>query len=590
MHIFTWLKQHRLGIIVAVLVGIICASPQVISRLELGSAYRGIMLTASDDDGTYIARMREILDGHPSVSSPYYFEYKSESPLVWPVGEYFYAIPSIVFHLSLLDTALIAKGILPAVLFFLVYFMILQLTKTRFGGPGSWVALSGGLLVTLGYDFSVLSVLGSWSRGLSPDVQFSIWTRPVNPITGAILIFSCLILCWKMVEDKWKFVFLPIGIMMAASVYYFFIWSILLSFFVFLLLGCILRKDWLSLKRILLCLLVFVVVSAPYWFGQLKTLVGVEGLMLAKRNGLLLMHTPLLNKTLLIAFVLFVLSTVFMIRFQKRFAIYKEGWWVYCLSLLLGGLWALNQQVITGRAIWPYHFVQYTKPFVYVALMVTLYYVFSARFRKLLIFICLITSIASIANGLAEATTVVTAQGSYESNKKFAAVFDWLNLNSSKDCVVLDLSHGGAISIQIPVYTQCNTYSTSWNYSGVPRERILHNFFILMRLKGVTDITVRDYLINHPSEVRSYFFEDWRTMFNRGLDDWVIGIINDLVPKYIEFNQMPLAQELRKYRVDYIITDFELTPQECKHIEINCQNTSVSGWFVYSVSSTAFSI
>jgi len=49
-----------------------------------------MMRTANED--FYLARIQEILDGHPSVGSPAFSEYKNEPPLSPPV-RYFFSVP-----------------------------------------------------------------------------------------------------------------------------------------------------------------------------------------------------------------------------------------------------------------------------------------------------------------------------------------------------------------------------------------------------------------------------------------------------------------------------------------------------------------
>ena len=119
--------RHKYAIVTAVAVGIIYLAPHILFMWSLGDGYQGIpmMLTANED--FYLSRMQEILDGHPLLGSPFFFEYKDQWPLTPPVGEMFYAIPAKLLNISLVNVLLISRFVLQAILFLLVYLLINRL-------------------------------------------------------------------------------------------------------------------------------------------------------------------------------------------------------------------------------------------------------------------------------------------------------------------------------------------------------------------------------------------------------------------------------------------------------------------------------
>ena len=74
-----YFKENWLAILMAVLVGLIYVIPNVVFVLSLGNEYQGIPMMGASDTDFYLTRIQEILDGHPSVGSPVFWEYKDWS-------------------------------------------------------------------------------------------------------------------------------------------------------------------------------------------------------------------------------------------------------------------------------------------------------------------------------------------------------------------------------------------------------------------------------------------------------------------------------------------------------------------------------
>ena len=106
----------------------------------------------------------------------------------------------------------------------------------------------------------------------------------------------------------------------------------------------------------------------------------------------------------------------------------------------------------------------------------------------------------------------------------------------------------------IPAYTPCNTYSTSVTFSGVPELRIIHNYFLRMRLLGVTAATVHDYLVTHPTEVREYFYSNWQQLFATGRDAWLTDKTSELESFYPGYLNTNLENDIHIYRADYFLS------------------------------------
>lgn len=554
-------KRHWLVIALAVVVGALCVAPHFLAVESIGSQYKGIPFMYLDDEDIYLARMQEVLDGHWLVGSPFFHEYKATIPMEPPLGEYVYAIPSMVTRIPLTWILIASKFLFPAVLFILVYLLVYVLTKKDEVGD-KMTSAAAGLLVTLAYSILGPSAFLNLLRGQDIGIHLQLWTRPVNPILGALCLFGFLILLWKMWRRQSRCAFIPAGILLAISVFYFFSWGAGISVaFILFLIACA-KKDWKIVKQLALTVAVSFIVSSPYWYSVFRGL-GTGGKELAEKNGMFYTHAPLMNKTLLATMVIF-LALTFIAGYAKKEwkKIAAENWWQFCLALLIGGLWALNQQMITGRTIWPYHFVQYTNPFCVVVLMVAGFKLIASRFPKLWRGILVIAAFLALANGVAFATTYRSKVQDFAQQQSYAQVYEWFNKNTAKDCVVLVKEKGEWLTRQIPAFTHCDVYVSSWIFNGVPAERVQHNFFVQLHMNDVTADNVKGYLTQNPSEVREYFFDDWHQLFATGTDLWLAGKIDWLSAAYADFQKTDFGTELKKYKLDFILTTAPLSTTE----------------------------
>lgn len=556
-------RQHWLALILAIVVGLISIASHLLTINALGDEYKGIPFFSANDNVWYTAQIREVLDGHGRVNSPYFFEYKNQSSLVLPIGEFFYALPSKLFNLSAPQAVLISKFLFPLVLFFLVYLLISRLTKEADSIINRINAMAGGLFVTLGYDLIDFKTAWPYIFGQIKSVNLLLWTRPVNPITGALLFFIFLILLWKVINNGQRWLVLPTGLVWGLMIGYFFSWSLSLAVIAVLLAIFVLKKNYSVVKNLLLVCLIFFLAGLPYWLNIFSSLDSIGGRERAVKNGMFFTHQPMFNKVLL--FCLFIFLPCFIYEYlQKRKNKEKMAqWWWFCLSLLLGGLLALNQQVITGRTVWPYHFVQYTIPSSMVA-MVVLFYNFV---RPKLFRIWLIGVLGIIFSALILSITMARnyAYGVEDMRRmqRYGDILEWLDNNTQKDCVVL-VGEDQDLTTLIPAFSHCNDYATRWfALSMVPGERVHHNYLASLRIKGVGTEDVEDYLKEHQEEFRENFFTDWNVIFGKGDKNYIEEKTKQIILDYKEFSKKDFTEALKRYRLDYILAEGDLD-QEVK--------------------------
>lgn len=558
-----WTKDNALILFFAFIVGLLSVLPHILAWHALGNSYHGIPFLYSANEDYYMARIHEITDGHLMVGSPNFYEYKQSFPLVPPIGEYFYIILSFILHTSLPSTLVIAKFIFPAVLFLLVYRFVRLLSQNEDSTNGTiWGGIAAGLLITLGsglVDYN--SILKHLAHGGSA-LALSPWVRSVNPITGALLLFTFLPLVWKTIKkDEWKYPIVA-GLLLALSCGYIFSFALGFTIIGVLSIFALYHKEYATLLRLVTIGALGVFLDALYWINILPYLAAGGGD--AQRSGMLYMHTPLLNKFILLSLLVFLTMILYArlhkkISFVSEYKKYDAVWFVFATSI--AGLIVLNQQVLTGRTIWPYHFVQYTVPLSIVMLFVSFYLVLKPYFPRLWISIVSISIITSLALGIWNSSTYVFQMKSFATAQEYAPAYVWLETHTKKDSVVLVSDDWNEYFTNLlPAFTHNNVYLTGNITNIVPVARIEHNFFVKLRLLDITDEMIYSYLLENPMTVNSYFAKDWHELLSTTRSSQMTEMLPGLARRYRDFLKKDFATELKLYRIDYIASQGDLNP------------------------------
>lgn len=564
--IIFFFKKHYLIILVTLLVGFVSVLPQIIAVVNLGDKYQGMPFMYTPNEDVYLARIREVVDGHNMVGSAFFYEYKNQFPLMPAIAENLYALPTVLFSVPLVDVLYASKFILPAFLFLLVYYFILSLSYDRILLSSRINAMVGGLFTVLGYDLVDYRYFFNLIQGHVNTVILPLWTRPINPITGAIFIFIFLLLIWGMIYQKKKYNIIFGAIIWVFSLGYIFSWTLILSVVFLSVLLCLKRKDFISTKRLLLMVLLWLILASPYWYGIIHTVITPGGDLVAARYGMFFTHLPIVNKFIFVVSLLFAgLSAYF--KFYKKEKERDDNWWYFCLVLVLSCWIVFNQQIITGRTVWFHHYVQYTIPICISVVMVLINNWVKPKFTKIW-FATLIVVFSSVClwNILA-LRTIKYQQNVYAKLQNYAPVMSWFNSNAPKDCVVLNQQADNpevVLDLLIPAFTHCNTYAPSWLFDGVTEERILHDYLVILKLKGVGPDDIKNYLENNEVEVRSYFYANWDQLFGYGSDPYIKQKINQIALAYQDFTWKDFTTELKKYKLDYILLTSQPTPATSK--------------------------
>lgn len=560
------LIQHRFAIAIAVLVGAVSVLPYIMMPLVIGSSYEGVPFFYQDAEDVYLARIQEVLDGHVDARSPIFYEYKNITTVLEPFGEWLYAVPAYLFSLSASTVGLMSKFLFPAILFLLVYFLIIRITEQHTNAR-VWTAVLGGVLVTLGTDFIHPHYLLQVIQGATDYPYLSLWTRLVNPITGALLLFTFLHLLLSLMWRPTVALTVLAGVILGIQSGY--IFTFIISGTV-LMGACgiaLLARQFRLLTAFVAVGIIGICINAPYLISVMGDMGTAGGLSTSLKNGLFVTHIPLWNKFLSLVSTVLVGSLFIPLSLTAIRQRILERWWWMSALLIVASYAALNIQVVLGKTVWPQHFVQYTVPFGYIVL-VCVAYALASRFRMeqfwrwgILGLIC-----ASFAIQTGTVWSATASVDDFVQRQAAAPLFRTLN-SISGDCVVLVSEKREFINRLIPAYTHCDTYSSSYVFM-VPEERVVHNFYLELKLAGVTPSTIRSYLTTYDDDVRLYFFRHWGDAFYNQADSWLRRVYppqesrayldakkEELIQGYAAFFLEDLELQITRYRIDYIVID-----------------------------------
>jgi hypothetical protein len=141
-----------------------------------------------------------------------------------------------------------------------------------------------------------------------------------------------------------------------------------------------------------------------------------------------------------------------------------------------------------------------------------------------------------------------------------AEIFKHLN-NEEDSSVVLTNSYWAT---RLTMYTEDFVYSGGYDATfAVPKERLAHDYFVLLALRGVSPGESRAYMSKSVNrhEIASLLFIGtyWRDLCG-SYECFPDSVIDELVKGYGEFSIRPLAEAIRDHRIDYILWDSKQEP------------------------------
>ncbi len=568
----------KILISLSVIVGLLSVLPYVVAYTTITPAHdteHTLHYFYQDAELVYLSRIREVVEGNIHIASPMFFEYKQSSHLQQPFSEWLYAIGSLGQTEFIIPFALLAKLLLPGLLFLLVYLVSARVCSLyRLHEPTSiFVAVCISALVVLGYDLNNVGVLRAITSGEYSEPILSLWTRLVHPITGALGLFALSYSLLTLGRESKGIAVIAPGLILGCLSGYVFSFALGTIMSGLMLCFALWNRDWEYGKRVMAILVIACIVNIPYFVTLFATVGDPASLT---KNGLLLTHAMLHNKSLYLVGCMLVLIGVsmrFVLKGSSELRLTNRAW-QWSISTVVAGVLCYNQQVLTGQTVWPGHFVQYTLPFSYVVFFTSIYYFIShiislggewctSRFQRGVKFVSVIGVLLIFTVNILYVESVFSNAAVYGDTQRYADALNWINENAVENCVVLVHEREERLEKFIPAYTHCDLYDSTYVFFGIPRERIMHNYITRLRLFGVEEDELRNQMDTHELELRRYFFNDWVDMFYGNNDYWVQNTKTEeeksaFLPQ-IKAEVIEAFEKSEKKTADELLTEYAIT-------------------------------
>jgi hypothetical protein len=551
------IKDHKWALVFAFLVSVIFVFPQVYFSFDHGDAYQGIYISDTDNEYSYLARIREVQDGHPSLGGVLSQDGKGDPYMQPPGGEILVGYAGRILSLDLNSTVLLARFIFPFLAFLAIYAFVFLITKEKL------TALVAGIAVFFAEPLlsrgTILSILHGQAQS-----GFLDFYRPIHPQVSTTLYFLFLPFFWLFINSvaglssKKQWVFGAFSTLILAFSFYVYpyTWSIIYSFLGVLCLIFIFQKKWSEFRKVIFVGSTAFLLGIGYFLNVYQAMTHPYFQELVVRFRYIGTHH------LVLGFLVPSMIIIFLLFFPRR---WKERF-VFCLSLVVAPLIALNQQIITGREFSSGHYHWfYNQPTAVIFLIIILFFqlgswqeklVFLRRINVKKIVAFLIIS-ASLYTGIfIQASSYRSADERIASDQRYGPVARWLSANAHKDEVFLADSYQAEI---LSIYTPLNPFYSisSYLYFSASNERVLNSLFVFYRLDGVTAVGARSLFLQKDERhlISKRIYGTYYKNIAGRADAIPDEILLSFADKYKEFLASPLDKIFKTYNIKYVVWD-----------------------------------
>ncbi|KKR81958.1 MAG: hypothetical protein UU27_C0005G0022, partial [Parcubacteria group bacterium GW2011_GWD1_40_9] len=548
-------QKHWSVAMLALIIGLICVLPFLYFSGAIGDNYKGFFLAGSYDEEFYWGIVDQVRDGKSVDGNPYIYEQR-DSGANFRYHPIEYVLGQVEQFASIDSFAVTTKFLFPAILAIAVYFLFIVLGLSRMGAVvGATIVLLGNELAPLaiGQIFKTVTLSGG-------PHSFLYYVRPVNPAVSAILFFGLLALFYRLFSEpsRGRAILLGAGVGLMTYIYFFY-WNYLTILLGLIIILSICFKLWKLFRLTLLALLVDLLVSSPYLFKILHTFLNPSLDQTTMAKNFISTHHFIIEKMIIAPLLLLgILWFIDWYRNNTLVANPEKKPLIFVGLLLVTGLIASNQQVITGIEIQQFHYHFSTNIPAFLITMSLIFGLFLTRLPKkwqitlasLVVFIF-----------VAHASLIQTYSYGYNfqetlDNQRYIPAFNWLNENTNNEDVVFTQVR---LSGLLPIYTHNYVYGALWASAfPVPQERLEHNYFTNIAFANVTGSLAPDYFYDpiNRNALGQYIFEGqyWRATCG-SFGCFPDETLDNLILKYKQFLKQPISLNLKKYRADYVLWD-----------------------------------
>lgn len=542
--------QRYLGVIlVAVLAGAFTLAPQLILYRSLGDQYAGIRQEMNPDEGYYMTRQHDVLDGYPTLGNPYLYEHKDEPGLqVW-IPDALLAWGSDLLFGDVHDGQMFWDLVLPGVIVVLTYIVAMLYTREHLIS----IVLSG--FASIGLYLEV------YNRSPSPQFNFIFY-----------LVFLALFLQAVITRKRtWMIAAaFSLGALFYVYTYY---WT-----YAFVLLGLSGAGAFVCLRSERIHAVIAkisgigLVLGIPYFLTLRETASLPYYQESLARVGMITTYSP---SGIFIVFsgaaVLLLMGVLWHMRILALTPLS-----LIAVSGVLSGVIATNHHLVTGLNLefsTHYHWISMYADFFAVAVCVQALLRRVGSWRDFLEQAILSFIIAfSIASALQTMQRQIVPSPELIASQRYAPVLTWLNEYTNKDDVVYT---DQMLSNIIPAYTHNNVFFSSAAGLYIMPQREMRSRFLAAHYFD-TELTrdrMTDGLAMERQVYGNYYIEV--SAHTRSLNKLrrVLGLEPLPIERYPEADIQLLIEEwgaqksrsfmqvLAGYRVDYVIWDRAAHPE-----------------------------
>jgi hypothetical protein len=553
------MKRHIFALLLALLVGAIYAGPDIYMAHTPG--YQGVLMAQATDEGFYLTALNKSYDSQGPIGDPFQYEYRNfHNPFQYFLIEFAIGKTGSVLHLPLDVLVPIMEFVFPALLTLLLYAFAYAISRSRLS------AFFAAAMMLLGNEVvhpdGIANLYHTFLfRG--EYTEFITYARLVNPQISSLFFFGSLFCLYYLFTrpHSWRLALLA-GVAVGLLVYiYPYFWA-----FAFVALGTMFLyglavRHWSLVLAVAGAGGVCVSVMLPFLLANLPIFLHGGGGQLTQAIPT---HHIIIEMVILLPLFLYTLVYLWawwskgggrLGQWAKNFA----DQYLFVFLLLFAGVIVSNQQVITGKLLSQLHFHFYTNIPIFLLSMsilgMEIVRLLGKRWQVVAVCaaaILLIWYAASVQ--VLSYRSHVTEAMRYQ---QLGPIFSYLRERASVQSVVLtDWSLSTGITSNTPDYA----YTTGGydNTFTVPAERIIHDYFVMLELRGVSADSVRSYMYQpeNRDELGSilFFGAYWRDTCG-SYTCFPDSVIEDLVPQYKEFLSHPLLEQIKKYKINYVLWD-----------------------------------
>jgi len=556
---------HLPAILLALFIGFVYAAPNLYHAST--PEYQGVIMADSPDEDFYLTVINRSYALSGFLGNPYLYEYKE----VRNTFQYFLVERGLgeigsAFDLSIGALSILMKLVFPALLVLLIYFFAYSISADKL--TAFFVAAAMLLGNEIVHPNGIVNLFNTFLfRG--EYSEFLLYSRPVNPQVSAIVFYGALTSLFFLFRNpRSRYAIALSGLLVGGLLYvYIYFWAFAAAFLGVLFLYALVLRYRPLISAVGAAGVISLLIMAPFLYANLFMALAGEGGGLTQTIAT---HAPIVEKVILLP--LFLYLCIFLYAWRTGGRGFLGAWtlefsrkYVFLLLLLLVGVIVSNQQVLTGRVLFQQHFHFFTNIPMFVFSMSFLgmeaLRLFSLRWRM------------PVAGGtilLLLWFTLGVQAASYEDHRlesarhqSLAPIAEYLSAHDPKESVVLANTY---VSNRLTMYTQNPVYSAGGYDTTfqVPWERLVHNYFVTLALRGVTAEEVRAYVYEPANrhEIGYTIFTGtyWRDKCGSG-GCFPDSVLEDLIGGYREFSSQPLRENIHRYKADYLLWDGLVNPE-----------------------------